>query len=281
MKNKNKRTSIPSCVAAILFALTSIQSASAAVELAKINNTTVITLDDFNKKYRESLSFSPFKPPSKKEVLERLIKRELGIQEAKRQGLQNNPEIQERMNTVLYHALLEKNLSKEIESINISDSEAQSHYDKAPEIRTSQITVSLRSNATPQEQKQAHERMRSIQQRLADGKLSFSEVAQKLSEDPSATNGGDMDYRGKDRLDPLYYDTALKLGSPGKVSGVFRTPFGLCIVKLTAIRPWEEADKAMAKRVAFEERREKLFEKYMGSLRSESKVAVHTELLKE
>ena len=43
----------------------------AATELARIN-TTVITLEDFNKRYKDNLKFFQFKAPSKKNVLEDL-----------------------------------------------------------------------------------------------------------------------------------------------------------------------------------------------------------------
>src|SRR3954468_7701454 len=89
----------------------------AATELAKVNGS-VITLEDFNKKYRENLKFFQFKIPTRKGVLDDLIKRELGVQEAKRLGLDNDPEVIDRINTVLYHALLDKKLSKDFEGIH-------------------------------------------------------------------------------------------------------------------------------------------------------------------
>jgi peptidyl-prolyl cis-trans isomerase C/peptidyl-prolyl cis-trans isomerase D len=129
--------------AAILCSLGAVSAARAATELAKVNST-VITLEDFNKKYKENLKFFQYKAPSKTSVLDDLVKRELGIQEAKREGLDKDPEIQERMNTVLYHALLDKKLSKEFEAIHVSDGEAKDYYARNPEVRTSHIFVALR-----------------------------------------------------------------------------------------------------------------------------------------
>jgi parvulin-like peptidyl-prolyl isomerase len=253
-----------------------------ATELAKIRGTT-ITLEDFEKKYKENLRFFQLKAPSKKDVLDDLIKRDLAIQEAKAIGLEKDPEIRDRMDTLLYHALLERKLTKEFEQINISDEEAKTFYAKNPEIRTSHIFVALRPDAPASEQKLAYEKIKKIydEQHVADGKAIFSDVAQKFSEGPAAPMGGDIDYQTRDRLDPIYYETALKLKEPGKVSGIVRTHFGYHIIKLTAIKTWEDADKLQVKRMVFEVERAKIFEKYMAELRAKAKVKVHPELLKE
>jgi peptidyl-prolyl cis-trans isomerase C/peptidyl-prolyl cis-trans isomerase D len=185
------------------------------------------------------------------------------------------------MNTVLYHALLEKKLTKDFEGIHVSEDEAKSYYEKNPEIRTSHIFVALRPDAGSADQKQAYDKIKKIRdEHLEGGKMSFAEVAQRFSEGPSAPMGGDVDYQTKDKLDPSYYEASVKLGV-GKVSGIVRTQFGYHIIKLTAIRSWEEADRAQVKRMVFEEQRAKIFDKYMSSLRNQNKVTVHSDLIKE
>ncbi|MFZ9595156.1 MAG: peptidylprolyl isomerase [Bdellovibrionia bacterium] len=264
------------------FSLMGYSTAQASTELAKINGTT-ITLEEFNKRYKDNLKFFQLKAPTKKNVLEDLIKRELGIQEAKTMGLDKDPEIRDRMDTLLFHALLEKKLTAEFEKIHISDEQAKRFYERNPEIRTSHIFVALRPDASASDQKAALEKITKIyqDQHIADGKAIFSEVAQQFSEGPSAPMGGDMDYQTRDRLDPAYYEAALKLKSPGKVSGIVRTLFGYHIIKLTAIRPWDDTDKLQVKRMAFEEEKGKIFEKYMGELRSAAKVSVRSDLIKD
>lgn len=256
-------------------------AAYAATELARINNT-VISLEDFNKKYRENLKFFQFKTPTKQGVLDDLIKRELGIQEAKKMGLDRDPEVIDRMNTVLYHAFLDKKLGKDFENIKISDDEARSYYSKNPEIRSSHIFVAVRPDAPADQVKKAMDKIRGIQQnQLKDGKTSFAEVAQRFSEGVAAPMGGDIDYQSRDKLDPKYYETAVALGKPGKVSDIVRSQFGFHIIRLTAIRPWEEVDKGQVKRMLFDERRNQIFDKYMAQLRTQSKVSVNSAMLKE
>lgn len=252
--------------------------AHAGTELARINDR-VITLEDFNKRYQESLKFFQLGTPSKKGVLDDLIKRELAVQEAKKAGLDKDPDILERINTVLYNALLEKKLSSEFEKIHITDDEAQSFYSKNPEIRTSQLFVGLKPDSTAKDEKDAMERIKKMEEELRSGK-GFAEVAQRLSDGPAAPMGGDMDYLTKDRMDPLYYEEALKLKTVGKVSRIFRTPFGFHIVKLTGIKTWEQVDHAFVKRLVFTQRRMEIFENYMKELRQKNQVSTREELIK-
>ncbi|MEN9723980.1 MAG: hypothetical protein RJB38_1966 [Pseudomonadota bacterium] len=266
---------ILSCVAG---ALSQPAYAKGAV-LAEINGTA-ITLEDFNNKYRENLKFFPTNAPSKKAVLDDLVKRELAIQAAKKQGLDKDPVVIERMNTVLFQALVEKQLSKEVEKIEVSDNEAKDYYSKNPEIRTSHIFVALRPDAGPDQEAAARKRLASIQEELKTG-ASFAELAQNKSEGPAAPMGGDIDYKTRNNLDAAYYNAALALGKPGKISGIVKTPFGLHLIKLTAIRSWDDTDQGQVKRQIFDEKRNALFEKLMSKLRQEGKITIHSALLKD
>ena len=264
-----------------LCSLGAIKAVQAATELARVNNT-VITLEDFNKKYRENLKFFQFRAPTKEGVLDDLVKRELGIQEAKREGLDKDPEIIDRMNTVLYHALLDKRLSKEFEAIHITDDEAKAYYAKNPEIRTSHIFVAVRPDAKPTEVDEARKRIMKIySDNLKPGKMSFSEVAQRWSEGVAAPMGGDIDYQTKDKLDPNYYKSAMALSTGQYTQEPVRSQFGWHIIKLTAKRAWDDVDKAQVKRLVFDDRRNEIFEHYMAQLRTKNKVVVSKELIKE
>lgn len=257
------------------------RTAAAATELARINDH-VITLEEFNKRYQDNVKFFQNQGPlpGKKAILEDLVKRDIGVQEAKKLGLDKDPEAIDRINTVLYNFLLEKKLSNEFEKIHISDDEARKYYDKNPELRTSQIFIGVKPGATPQEEQEALERIRKIQSELK-GTKSFAEVAQALSEGPSAQMGGDIDFQIRERVGDRYYDAALKLKTPGAVSAPVRAEAGFYIIKLTAIRPWEKVDKAAVKRQVFAHRRLEIFEKYMKELRAQAKVTLHNELLKD
>jgi len=275
----NKRTLVVSTFILASLAPLGARLALADTELARVGSAA-ISLEDFNRRYQDNLKFFQFKAPTKEAVLEDLIKRELGVQEAKKLGLEKDPVVQDRINTVLYQALLEKQLGKNFEGITVSDEEAKAQYAKSPEIRTSHIFVSAPPSATPEQVATAKERITRILKEDLKGGASFAEVAQKRSEGPAAAMGGDIDYKTREALDPAYYEAALQLKSPGKVSDVVRSRFGFHIIKLTAVRPWDDADQVQTKRQVFEAKRAALFDKYMASLRSQGKVTVRKELIK-
>lgn len=259
-------------------------SVYSATELARVN-AKVITLEDFNSKYKENLKFFRYKSPTKKNILEEMINRDLGVQEAKKMGLDKDPEVIERVNTVLYHSLLDKKLATKFDTIQISNDEIEEYYKKNPEVRTSHMFVQVRVDATPAQEKAAREKILKIQgllnEGLKSGKQTFAEIARTYSEGVAAAAGGDIDYQTKDKLDPAFYDAATKL----KVGQITPTPvrsqFGYHIIKLTAIKPFKEVDKGQYKRIIFDEKRTKIFDAYMAELRQKAKVTVNYDLLKE
>lgn len=262
----------------LLSSLCAMAAVASAAELARINGK-VITVEEFNRRFREDQKTFQLAPRTKQDVLNDLVKRELVIQEARRLGMDKDPEVIDRMNTVLFYALVEKRLNKEFDGIQISDEEAKAFYAKNPEIRTSHIFVGVAPDASAEDQKKALEKIRKIQaEQLRPGKKSFAEVAQRLSEGPSAPMGGDIDYQTRDKLDPNYYDAAMKL-KPGQVSGIVRSQFGYHLIKLTAVRPWADADQAKIKRLVFEEKRKQVFESYVAQLRAKAKVTTNPRLL--
>lgn len=252
---------------------------TASTEIAKVNGKS-ISLEEFNKKYQALLPLYQNKTPSRQTVLEDIIKRELGVQEAKKMKLEQDPDVIEEMNTVLYQALLRKQLAKDFEKISITDTDARAWYNKNPEVRTSHIFVPLAPGASKEEESSAMKRIKEIQDKELRSGRSFAEVAQKFSEGVAAPMGGDIDYQSKSQLDPSYYEAALNLKTPGRVSGIVRSQFGLHLIKLTAIRPWAEVDPAAIRQEVFNERKQGLFDSYMKALRSKAQVQVKNDLLK-
>jgi peptidyl-prolyl cis-trans isomerase C/peptidyl-prolyl cis-trans isomerase D len=276
MKNPTRKNSLFLALVSLSFLST---GAFAATELAKVNGRP-ITLEEFNKKYQAMLPLYQGKTPTRALVLEDLIKRELGVQEAKRLKLDQDPEIQDEMNTVLYQALLRKQLAKDFEKITITDTDARAWYNRNPEIRTSHIFVAVAPNATKEEEAAARKRLQDVQSKELRSGKSFAEVAQKFSEGVAAPMGGDIDYQSKSKLDPAYYSAALGLRKPGSVSSIVRSQFGFHIIKLTAIRPWADVDPSAVKAELMNERKQTLFDNYMKNLRSRAQVTVKNDLLR-
>ena len=259
--------SLMSCLALVS------SDALAVTEAARVNDH-VITQEEVNTRLLEISRANPAVAPNRKQIIEELIKREVAIQEARKLKLDQDPIVIERINNVLYLALIEKNLGAEFERMTISDSEAKNWYQKNPEIRTSHIFIALPPQATQDEEARATKRLGEIQAEVKSGKVSFAEAAQKYSEDPSAALGGDLDYRMKDRLDPSFFKAATKLGKPGDISAPVRTPFGVHLIRLTGKRTWIESDRTQVKRLMLEERRQERVTEFLAKLRQKAKINV-------
>lgn len=262
----------------IPLALISQTPSFASIEAAKVNDK-VITLDQLASKVVEIEKSGAAFSPNSKEVLDEMIKREVAIQEAKKLKLDQDPNVIDRINNVLYFALLEKKLGGDFEKLSLSDAEAKNWYEKNPEIRTSHIFIALVPNASPEDEKNVSTKLNSILADIKSGKTSFAEAAQKNSEDPSSAMGGDLDYRMKNRLDPAFYRAALKLGKIGDISGIVRTPFGMHLIRLTGKHTWSEMDRQSVKRVIFEEKRQDLVNNYLNGLRQKAKISINSKAL--
>ncbi len=258
----------------------SLAPAHAITEVAKVNDK-VITLEQVTARINEQSRSGAPTILTKKAAVDELVKREAAIQEAKKLKLDQDPVIAERINNVLYFAVLEKKLGSDFEKITLSDAEAKNWYEKNPEVRTSHIFVALPTDATSDEEKKATAKLNSILSEVRSGKISFAEAAQKSSEDPSAAMGGDLDYRMKDRLDPAYYRAALKLGKSGDISSIVRTPFGVHLIRLTGKHNWTEVDRQRVKRVILEDKRQEIVSRYLDGLRQKAKVTINSGAIKE
>ncbi|MFN7455594.1 MAG: peptidylprolyl isomerase, partial [Pseudobdellovibrionaceae bacterium] len=150
--------------------------------VAVIGNKT-ITLDEFNKKYNE-VKNQAMNPPTKEQFLEDLVRYEIGLQEADKRKLANDPVVMDRMRQELYKALLEKELGDKVQKIQVSDKDMQEFYKKNPEIRFSHILIELKSGATTEQKAEARKRATEIWNEVKSSKRPFEELVRLYSDDP-------------------------------------------------------------------------------------------------
>jgi peptidyl-prolyl cis-trans isomerase C/peptidyl-prolyl cis-trans isomerase D len=238
-----------------------------------------ITLDEFNKKYNEVRSQTQ-NPPSKEQFLDDLVRYELGLQEAEKRKLQNDPAVQELMQQQLYKALLEKDLGEKVQKISVSEKEMQEFYKNNPEIRTSHILIEVKPGATAAQREAAKKRAQEIYGEVKSSKRPFEELVKLYSDDPlSKQTGGDVGWQSRMTLVPSYYNTILKM-KVGQVSGLVETPFGFHIIKVTGRRSYENANKRQIRAAVFDQKRKELFDQYFNRLEKSVKIQKNTSLIK-
>src|SRR5690606_16462113 len=122
-------------------------------------------------------------PPSKELFVEDLIRYEIGVQEAMKKGIQEDPIVKERIRQEIYKGLIEKELGKAVSEIKVTEKEMQAYYKKNPEIRTSHILIEFRPDATTEQKKAAKDRATEIYEEVRKSKRPFEELVGLYTDD--------------------------------------------------------------------------------------------------
>lgn len=268
-----------------LFALTlsvafQVKAAAGDSEVLATVGSKSITLTEFNKKFNEVRS-QTLNPPTKEEFLEDLVRYYVGLQEADKKGLRNDPVIKDKMEQELYKGLLEKTLGPEVAGIKVTDEQMKAWYKENPELRTSHILIEFKPGSKPEEIAAAKKRAQEIyDNEVKNSKRPFEELVRLFSDDPlSKQTGGDIGWQNRLTLVPSYYNTALNM-KVGEVKGLIETPFGFHIIKLTGRHSYENANKRQIRTAVFDEQRRQKFNKYFEALKKDFPIKVNTKLLK-
>jgi peptidyl-prolyl cis-trans isomerase SurA len=130
--------------------------------------------------------------------------------------------------------------------IEVSDSEIDQFLESAressgarSEFNLSHVLVRLPDQASPEQIDQARKKAEKARADSVSG-ADFATIAASYSDAPDALQGGNMGWRGEDRL-PEIFAGALKNLQPGETSPVLRSPGGFHVVKLMQRRGADDA----------------------------------------
>jgi len=239
-----------------------------------------ITFQEFDKKYKEVLAVAIANPPTKEQFLEDLVRYELGVQEAKKRKIDQDPATVERFNQEMYKVLLEKELGQKVQDIKTSEAEMKAWYAKNPSLRTSHILFEVKPGATAEQRAEAKERANKILSEVKASKRPFEELVKIYTDDAiSKQTGGDVGWQSRISILPSYYDVALGM-KVGEIKGLVETPYGFHIIKLTGKQSYEEADHKAIRAAVFDEKRKQLFDAYFNKLKAGTPVKMNTSIIK-
>ena len=261
--------------------LTTISFAQKDTDVVATVGTKKITVGDFNKKYKEvsAQAFSS-SAPSKKVFLEDLIRYEMGLQEAKKRGLDKDYLVQDQMNQAMYRGLLERELGQKVQESKVSDDEMKAWYSKNPQIRVSMILIEVKPGATEAQRAEAKKRALEILTEVKSSKRPFEELVRLYSDDTTTKNlGGDVGWQSRITLAINYYDTVSKLKLNEVTPNLVELAFGFQIVKLTGKRSYEDAPKREIRMAVFDEKRKVLFDQFFDRLKKNYPVNVNSKLV--
>ncbi len=230
----NKTLSLRLLPAAMLVALLASPLAATAQNIAIVNGKPVpkARFDSFMKQLNADAAAQgqTLRPDTEQRVRDKLVMDEIMSQEAKKLGLERNPDYIARVET-LKTGLLIQTMFMDYQAKNpVTDAEIAAEYEKAKaqssgtEYRARHILVEKEEDAVSL-----------IKQIKAGAK--FEELAKKNSKDPgSGENGGDLGFANPNGFVPEFSQAMIKLKKGEVTDTPVKSQFGYHIIKLEETR---------------------------------------------
>lgn len=236
----------------------------------------------------------------KKEFVDNLIRFELLVQEARRQGLENDPDIKATLEKAMVQKLLRKQ-QEAAAAATLDEAELRKYYDehrsefvKPERVRVSHIFLAaptadaaLRTKARAE----AVKLLADIKSKESDPLKTAFEVAatQKSQDSDSKSSGGDLGYRSREELTQAwgstFTDAAFALQSPSELSQLVETDKGIHLLKFQSRQAGMDQSLEQAKpRIEARlqgERRSKSMESLLERLKSQAKIEVKDSALEQ
>lgn len=241
--------------------------------------TKQISVKELNEKYEEVVR-QTLNPPTKEVFLEDLVRYEMGVQEAMKKNIPDDPIVKERIRQEIYKGLIEREIGKKVSEIKVTDAEMQAYYKKNPELRTSHILIEFRPDANEEQKKAAKDRAKEILSEVEKGKRSFEEYVGLYTDDVlSKKTGGDVGWQTAVTLVPSYYNAALAMKN-GEVKGLIETQYGYHIIKKTGQHTYAEANKRTIRAAVYDTKRRALFDAYFAGLKKQYPTKINKDKIK-
>jgi len=253
-----------------------------------------ITLQDLNRRISElPMQYRGlFSDPERKvELLNALVQQTVLSKKAKELKIDQIEDVSEKLNDIT-NQILSQELVKEVivKKVNISDEEIKKYYDKnsdkykEPEmVKARHILIKVDPKADDEAKNKAEAKAKEILARAKKGE-DFVKLAEEFSDDSgSKGKGGDLGFFNRGRMVKEFEEVAFKL-KPGEISDLVKTKFGYHIIKVEGKK--QEHQKTLAevkssiKDILSREKMKKELDDYTKKLYQESKVTIHSELLK-
>ena len=169
------------------------------------------------------------------------------------------------------------------DKVSVTPTEVRAYYaDNPAEFRVSEevcarhILIKVPPEATEVQRKEALRAINEAAERIRKGEA-FKEVAKDVSQDGSASDGGNLGYLGRGVMVPEFEEVAFSL-EEGKVSGVVETQFGYHLIKVEERRsastiPFDEI-KAGIEQMLKRRKAESRGQEYIVNLKAEADIEI-------
>jgi len=258
-------------------------SLSAADTLATVNGTPVTTEDAniYVAQTQQGARFDALTKDQKKMIVDRLIERVLFIDQAKKEGIEKDPEYQRLLARDKEELMVRTWITKQFENTVISDSEAKAYFDKHPDEFKVPAQVHAR-HILLKDEKGAKDVLAQLKGLKGDAlKKRFIELAKAKSTGPTGPKGGDLGFFAPGQMVKPFNDAVFAM-KKGEVSAKpVKTQFGYHVIYAEDIKPAKTIPYKEAKDRIIGMLKQKTFSakmaKLAASLKSKSKVVISGE----
>ncbi len=192
------------------------------------------------------------------------FKGKIEIKQEEKEGYFEENKEKYRISERIKIAYLTLDPSDFLDKANISEKEISDFYElnqerfKDPkQIKARHILFKVPPDAPESEEANAKDRALAILKRVRDGE-NFTTLAKEYSQDPTASEGGDLGYLKRGQLDKPLEELAFTLKT-GEIGGPVRTPSGWHIVKVEVIKDatiktllevWDQIEETLRKDIS-------------------------------
>ena len=152
----------------------------------------------------------------------------------------------------------------------------KSKFQRAEGVQLAHIFLPVSEKTPPEERLKQKEKIFEIHDRLIKGE-DFAELARKFSQDPSASQGGNLGTFVFEEIDPSLREVISSM-KPGEFSRVLQSPQGWQIVKVIDIKGGKEISfdeaKEQIREELFQEEVDKRFGEWLQKLKDRSYIQV-------
>ncbi|MDE2516991.1 MAG: peptidylprolyl isomerase [Rhodospirillales bacterium] len=162
-------------------------------------------------------------------ILEQLVDGRALVIQAKKTGLDKDPEVQQAVHDAAERALESAILSKEVAPM-VTEAKVKAEYDKTIAGKPGPEEVHARHILVPTEAE-----AKSIIEQLNKG-ADFATLAKKYSKDPGGAQGGDLGFFKKDEMVAPFADAAFALKPGTYTKTPVHTQFGWHVIQVLGVR---------------------------------------------
>jgi parvulin-like peptidyl-prolyl isomerase len=242
-----------------------------AIDKSAVSERVVISIGDekiTDRDFEQLIAAMPaeyrkfYSGPGKHLLPQYIIRLKILSAQAVKEGLANRPDVVRAIEISRESVLTGAEQKRIEEGITVNDQELRDRYEKNKEsfeeVRVSHILIRTESATfRPDDPShpglpdaEARKKLEEIRKQILAG-ADFAEMAKKHSQDAATSaSGGDMGVIRPDRVVPPIIEAAHSL-SPGQVSDLITTPYGVEIIKVEQKRtiPFEEAKPSLESQV--------------------------------